>query len=81
MMVQTLTWQGAYVIADLGVSTPRIKSDEHGRLTDVATVDSISELTALLVDAATMPPAELRELALLVVSGLAIDTAHVINEL
>jgi chromate reductase, NAD(P)H dehydrogenase (quinone) len=81
MMAQTLTWQGAYVVAELGISAPRTKSDEQGTFTDTATVDAISKLTGLLVDSASMSPAELRQLALRVVGSLGIDTAHVITEL
>ena len=33
-VAQTLTWQGAYVVAELGVAAPRTKSDEEGSLTD-----------------------------------------------
>ncbi len=36
-MAQTLTWQGAYVVAELGITGPRTKSDDQGRVTDVPT--------------------------------------------
>ena len=36
MMVQTLTWQGAHVVAELGIAAPRTKSDADGRFTDAA---------------------------------------------
>jgi chromate reductase len=81
MMAQTLTWQGAYVVAELGISAPRTKSDEDGRFTDVATVRDLAQLAELLVDTASMPPGELRQLALRVIEPLGIDTAHVITEL
>jgi NAD(P)H-dependent FMN reductase len=81
MMAQTLTWQGAYVVAELGIGAPRTKSDEQGTFTDGATVDSISRLTELMVDTAAMSPSALRQLALRVVGNLGIDTAHVITEL
>jgi chromate reductase, NAD(P)H dehydrogenase (quinone) len=81
MLTQTLTWQGAYVVAELGISTPRTKSDDAGAFTDIATVDSISTLSALLVDTASMSPAQLRQLALDVVGRLGIDSSHVIAEL
>ena len=81
MLTQTLTWQGAYVVAELGISTPRTKSDDTGTFTDTATVDSISTLSTLLVDTASMSPAELRQLALDVVGRLGIDSSHVIAEL
>ena len=54
-VAQTLTWQGAYVVAELGIAAPRTKSDEEGRLTDVATVTAIAALTELLLGVTTMP--------------------------
>ena len=32
-LVQTLTWQGAHVVASLGIGSPRTKSDAHGAIT------------------------------------------------
>jgi NAD(P)H-dependent FMN reductase len=80
MMTQTLTWQGAYVVAELGISAPRTKSADDGRFTDAGTVDAITRLTETLVDTASMTPAERRQLALRVVGRLGVDTAHVITE-
>lgn len=75
-LAQTLTWQGAYVVAELGVTAPRTKSDHHGRFTDGPTVTAISSLTELLLDAATMPAAVVVDVAGRVVGSLDIDTAH-----
>jgi hypothetical protein len=75
--VQTLTWQGAYVIAELGISAPRTKSDEEGRLTHVPTLMAVAALTNLLLDAAAMPAPDLADLARRVVRSLGIDTSHV----
>jgi hypothetical protein len=75
-MAQTLTWQGAYVVAELGITAPRTKSDDEGRFTDVSTIAAISSLTELLLDAATMPAAALVDVAGDVVGSLGIDTAH-----
>ena len=75
-MVQTLTWQGAYVVAELGITAPRTKSDDKGRFTDASTMAAISSLTELLLDAATMPAAVLVDVAGDVVGSLGIDTAH-----
>ena len=44
-LVQTLTWQGAHVVADLGIAAPRTKSDAEGQLTDEPTIAAIRELT------------------------------------
>jgi len=78
-LTQTLTWQGALVIAELGITAPRTKSDETGRFTDAGTIDAISRLGELLVHSASMSPAEVRQLALRVVGVFGIDTAHVVT--
>jgi NAD(P)H-dependent FMN reductase len=77
MLAQTLTWQGAYVVAELGIAAPRTKSDEEGRLNDEATLASIASLTHALLDAPNLQPDEVVELATSVVESLAIDGAHV----
>jgi NAD(P)H-dependent FMN reductase len=74
---QTLTWQGAYVVAELGVSAPRTKFDEAGRLRDDATARAIAGLVAIALAAAAMAPAELVALATAVVGSLGIDAVHV----
>jgi chromate reductase, NAD(P)H dehydrogenase (quinone) len=75
-MAQTLTWQGAYVVAELGITAPRTKSDDDGRLTDAPTVAAISSLTEVVLAAAVMPATETVALARRVVGALDIDTAH-----
>jgi chromate reductase len=76
-MAQTLTWQGAYVVAELGIVAPRTKSDADGRFTDSATLAEISSLTEVLLGATAMPPGEIVDLAGRVVNVLGIDRAHV----
>jgi len=51
MMVQTLTWQGAHVVAELGIAAPRTKSDADGRFTDAATIADLEELVATVLRA------------------------------
>jgi NAD(P)H-dependent FMN reductase len=77
-MVQTLTWQGAYVVAELGISFPRTKSDDTGRFTDAITLDAIFTMTRTLIDAADAPASRLFDQASEVVRGLGIDAAHVV---
>jgi chromate reductase, NAD(P)H dehydrogenase (quinone) len=77
-MVQTLTWQGAYVVAELGISFPRAKSDDTGRFTDAITLDAIFMMTRTLLSAADTPTSRLFEQASEVVRGLGIDAAHVV---
>ena len=77
MMVQTLTWQGAYAVAELGIAAPRTKSDESGRLKDQATLAAIASLTEVLLGAPAMAADELVAVAARVVDSLGIDVAHV----
>jgi len=77
MMAQTLTWQGAYVVGELGIASPRTKSDEHGRLNDDATLAAIGSLTHVLLGAPSMTAAEVVGLATAAVDLLGIDVAHV----
>ena len=74
---QTLTWQGAYVVAELGIAAPRTKSDDEGRVTDASTVAAISSMTEQLLGAGAMTGNELVKLARSVVSSLGVDSAHV----
>jgi chromate reductase, NAD(P)H dehydrogenase (quinone) len=76
-MAQTLTWQGAYVVAELGIAAPRTKSDDEGLFTDVHTLAAISSLTNALIDASATPAPELVDRARSVVSALGVDSAHV----
>jgi chromate reductase, NAD(P)H dehydrogenase (quinone) len=78
MMAQTLTWQGAYVVAELGIASPRTKSDEHGRLNDQATLAAIASLTQGLLAAPAMAADELVGLAARAVASLDIDASHVV---
>jgi NAD(P)H-dependent FMN reductase len=76
-VAQTLTWQGAYVVAEVGIAAPRTKSDEQGRFTDVPTLTAISGLTEALLAAPANPAADLAELACRLLEALGIDTSHV----
>jgi chromate reductase, NAD(P)H dehydrogenase (quinone) len=76
-MAQTLTWQGAYVVAELGIAAPRTKSDAEGRFTDATTLAELSSMTEALLGVSTLPTGELADRARRVVSGLGVDGAHV----
>jgi chromate reductase, NAD(P)H dehydrogenase (quinone) len=78
MMAQTLTWQGAYVVAQLGIASPRTKSDERGRLTDEETLAAIASVTHALLGAPAMDANALVGLATEVVASLDIDVLHVV---
>jgi NAD(P)H-dependent FMN reductase len=78
MMVQTLTWQGAYVVAELGIEAARTKFDADGRLTHEPTAAAIALLTHDLLAASDMTGVELVERATALVGSLDIDVAHVV---
>ena len=78
MMAQTLTWQGAYVVAELGIASPRTKFDGTGRLDDEATAAAIATLADVLLAAAAMTSTELVTTATEVVGSLGIDVGHVV---
>jgi chromate reductase, NAD(P)H dehydrogenase (quinone) len=77
MLIQTLTWQGAHVVAQMGIAAPRTKSDADGRLTDDATIAEIVRLTAVLVDAPTLDAAARLELVRTVVGTAGVDIGHI----
>ena len=76
-LVQTLTWQGAHVVADLGIAAPRTKSDADGRYTDPATVAGIEALAGVLLDAVTLPAEDRLALVRAVVDAAGVDPAHI----
>ena len=77
MLIQTLTWQGAHVVAEIGIAAPRTKSDAGGRLTDDATIAEIERLTAVLVDAPTLDAAARLELVRTVVATAGVDIGRI----
>ncbi len=76
-LVQTLTWQGAYVVAALGISVPRTKSDQRGQIVDRETLAAIAGLAATVLEAAELGSAELADVAAQVVESLGVDISHV----
>jgi chromate reductase len=77
MLIQTLTWQGAHVVAQAGIAAPRTKSDADGRLTDDATIAEIERLTAVLVDAPTLEAGDRLELVRAVVATAGVDSSRI----
>jgi NAD(P)H-dependent FMN reductase len=77
MLAQTLTWQGAYVVAELGISAPRTKSDASGRITDPETLAAIGHVTRALLSAARSRAEERASLARDVVGALGVPVEHV----
>jgi chromate reductase, NAD(P)H dehydrogenase (quinone) len=77
MMIQTLTWQGAYVVAELGIASPRAKSDDDGRLVDPATLAALTALTEMLLEAPAMNGDRVETLARDVLGSLQLDADRV----
>jgi len=50
-IARTLTWQGAHVVATLGVAAPRTKCDADGRIVDPATLADLAEVAGRVADA------------------------------
>lgn len=54
-LLRTLTWQGAFVVAEVGVSAGGLKTDTEGRLTDPETVTTLRTAAGELVAALSEP--------------------------
>jgi len=76
-LIQTLTWQGAHVVGQLGIAGPRTKSDPSGRLTDPATITAIERLVQELIDVRVLPVDERLALVQHVTSSVGIETGHI----
>jgi len=72
-LIRTLSWQGAHVIAHLGIASPRTKSDEHGRFTDPETIEAIERVAGQAVDALTMPDEERLALVAAITTAAGVD--------
>ena len=77
MLVQTLTWQGAHVVAQLGISAPRTKSDAAGAITDQSTIDAIEQVADTLLGALGMGIDERLALVRAIVDDAGVDPAHI----
>ena len=56
VLAQTLLWQGAHVVAQLGIPAPRTKSDASGAITDAATIEAIRAFVAAVLAATRLEP-------------------------
>jgi chromate reductase, NAD(P)H dehydrogenase (quinone) len=77
MTIQTLTWQGAHVVAELGITMPRSKTDDDGAFVDGPTIAAINSLAATLVAASTMASQQRLALVHDVVRAAGVDEAHI----
>jgi chromate reductase, NAD(P)H dehydrogenase (quinone) len=76
-LIQTLTWQGAHVVAELGIAAPRTKSDRDGRITDPTTIADIERLADVLVGAPSLDADTRLRLVRTVIAGAGVDVAHI----
>ncbi len=76
-LIQTLTWQGAHVVAQLDISHPRTKSDADGHLTDPATLVEIEGLALALATAPTLPSEARLTLVRAIIDEMGIDPNHI----
>ncbi len=76
-LIRTLTWQGAHVVGQLGISAPRTKSDSRGRYTDPATIAEIQRLAQIAAEAPTLPAEERLELVTAIASSAGIEPGHI----
>ena len=65
------------MIAELGISLPRTKSDADGRLVDPTTIAALSSLADVVVAVPPMTPNEIVRLATRVVQSLGVDTGRI----
>ncbi len=75
-LVQTLSWQGALVVATLGISTPRTKMDEAGDVTDPALASAIEAWASQLVAAVSGDVDTLKRLLTNTITPFGIDAAR-----
>ena len=76
-LIRSLTWQGAHVVAELGIGTPRTKSDEQGRFTDAETIAAIERVALGVVDVVGMTGEERLALVERITSAAGVESGHV----
>jgi len=76
-LIQTLTWQGAHVVGELGISAPRTKADSRGRYTDSSTIGEIQRLAQIAVDAPTLDAEERLKLVGAITSSAGIEAGRI----
>ncbi len=72
-LVRTLSWQGALVVAVLGIDAPRPKMDERGVFTDDATISAIEAWADKVIAAANASPSDRTEMVATIVTSYGID--------
>jgi chromate reductase, NAD(P)H dehydrogenase (quinone) len=72
-LIRTLTWQGALVVADLGIASPRTKTDRSGAFTDAVTIDAIQKLAAVARSAPSLPDDQRNDLVSAVLASAGVE--------
>lgn len=80
VLVRTLVWQGAQVVASLGIEAPRTKSDAAGRFTDPDTVTAVAALTDSVLGASALHAADRLALRRRVADAAGVDPARIADE-
>ena len=76
-LAQTLAWQGALVVAHLGISSPMTKRDAGGQWTDAATIRQIELFTDEVLAASQFPRSDRIRMARSVATELGLDPLRV----
>lgn len=76
-LIRSLTWQGAHVVAELGIAAPRAKSDEEGRFSDAATIAAIEQLAQDVVDIVGMTGEQRLAIVERITSAAGVEGGHV----
>ena len=76
-LIRSLTWQGAHVVADVGIAAPRTLADADGRYTDVATIAALEELADTAIAAPHLAAEDRLTLVRNVIERLGIDAVHI----
>lgn len=76
-LIRTLTWQGAHVVAQLGIAAPRAKSDSAGRIVDPETMDAVEGIARKLVRAVGMGADDRLELVRQVTADVGVEAEHI----
>lgn len=75
--MQTLTWQGAHVVASLGIDAPRTKSDTDGTFTDPETIAALEAFANLMLEVARSGGDTRLALVRAIVMDAGVDANHI----
>ena len=76
-LIQSLTWQGAHVVAEVGIAAPRALSDADGRYTDPATIAALEQLADVAIAAPNLAAEDRLTLVRKVIERLDIAAVHI----